>query len=445
MLNTEVHALSRITDQSPRIVSAHRIGGDAEAIEVAQALAAEFALGAADRDRDRVLPWPEIERFSASGLGGITVPREYGGAEVSYATLVRVFQILSAADPSLGQIPQNHFGFLSLIRLVGSAQQQHRYFTGVLEGRRLGNAGPERGTKNTADVSARVTARTPARAEVSVSSGSASGSAGLSERPESQPTFVVSGRKFYSTGALFAHWIPVKVQNEAGQMVVVVLERGSAGLTIVDDWSGFGQRTTASGTVVIEDVEVNADDILPAWQAANRHTIQGAVSQIIQAAIDAGIAQAAIADTVKFLRERARPWVDAGVERATQDPFVVGEVGRLYIDLHAAEEVLVRAASVLDELNKELLTPGQELDADDAARASIAVARAKALTTEIALTASEKLFELSGARASLAEFGLDRHWRNARVHTLHDPVRWKYHAIGNRLLNGIAPKRHFWI
>jgi alkylation response protein AidB-like acyl-CoA dehydrogenase len=100
---------------------------------------------------------------------------------------------------------------------------------------------------------------------------------------------------------------------------------------------------------------------------------------------------------------------------------------------------LTEAAQVLDDAR------GRTLDADDVAAASIAVARAKAVSTEVALAASEKLFELSGARASLAEFSLDRHWRNARVHTLHDPVRWKYHAVGNYVLNGQRPNRHSWI
>jgi alkylation response protein AidB-like acyl-CoA dehydrogenase len=56
------------------------IRSDAEALEVARQLAAEFAVEAGVRDRERRLPWAELARYSASGLGGITVPREYGGA-----------------------------------------------------------------------------------------------------------------------------------------------------------------------------------------------------------------------------------------------------------------------------------------------------------------------------------------------------------------------------
>lgn len=403
----------QVSDEAPRLVPAARLHSDAEAIAAAQSLAAEFALGAAQRDRERGLPWREIERYSASGLGGITVPREYGGADVSNVTVADVFRIISAADPSLGQIPQNHFGFLNLLRLTGSPAQQRRYYDGVLAGRRLGNAGPERHTRDTRDIEARLT-------------------------PDGDG-YRVSGRKFYSTGALFAHWIPSKVLDTEGRLVTVILERGAPGLTVVDDWSSFGQRTTASGTVVLDQVRVEADSILPAWQAQQAPVLQGPFAQLIQAAIDVGIAEGALRDTVAFLRERSRPWIEANVERATQDPYVIGDVGQLFIELHASQALLTEAAQFLDDAR------GRSLDADDVAAASIAVARAKALSTEVALAASEKLFELSGARASLAEFNLDRHWRNARTHTLHDPVRWKYHAVGNYVLNGQRPNRHSWI
>lgn len=400
-------------DEAPRVVPAARIADDLQAIDAAHALAADFAQGAARRDRERGLPWREIERYSASGLGGITVPREYGGPEVSHVTLAEVFRIISAADPSLGQIPQNHFGFLNLLRLTGSPSQKRHYYDGVLAGRRLGNAGPERHTRHTRDIQARLV-------------------------PDGDG-FRLTGRKFYSTGALFAHWIPSKVLDAQGRLVTVVLERGAPGLTVVDDWSSFGQRTTASGTVLLDNVRVEADSILPAWTVQESPVLIGPFAQLLQAAIDAGIAQGALTDTVAFLRERSRPWVEANVDRATQDPYVIADVGRLYTELHAAEALLTEAAQYLDD------AATRELDADGVAAASIVVARAKALTTEIALTASEKLFELSGSRASLAEFNLDRHWRNARTHTLHDPVRWKYHAIGNHVLNGQRPNRHSWI
>jgi alkylation response protein AidB-like acyl-CoA dehydrogenase len=210
-------------------------------------------------------------------------------------------------------------------------------------------------------------------------------------------------------------------------------------LRIVDDWSGFGQRTTASGTVLLNNVPVEAQHIVENWRLAQTPNIQGAVSQLIQAAIDVGIAREAIDDSIRFVRERSRPWIDANVERASDDLYVIADIGKLKLELHAAEALLRKAGQVLDEVN------AAPVDVASAARASIAVAEAKVLTTEISLLASEKLFELAGSRATLAEFNLDRHWRNARVHTLHDPVRWKYHAVGAYHLNGTVPARHSWI
>ena len=214
------------------------------------------------------------------------------------------------------------------------------------------------------------------------------------------------------------------------------MQRATPGLRVVDDWSGFGQRTTASGTVLLNNVRVDADLVVDNWRLNESPNIQGAVSQLIQAAIDLGIAREAIADTVRFVRERSRPWIDAKVERNSDDPYVIADIGKLSIELHAAEALLRKAGRVLDEVS------ASRVDAQAAARASIAVAEAKVLSTELSLLASEKLFELSGSRATLAEFNLDRHWRNARVHTLHDPVRWKYHAIGNYALSGVLPPRH---
>ncbi|MBH3311029.1 SfnB family sulfur acquisition oxidoreductase [Pseudomonas mosselii] len=400
-------------DSSPLLLPATVLHNDEEALQAARELAEVARQQAAKRDQQRKLPWAEIEQFTRSGLGSISVPKAFGGPEVSFATIAEVFRLISAADPALGQIPQNQFGILQLVRLTATQAQQAVIFRSVLDGWRIGNAGPERGTKDTLTLKARLT--------------------------RDGDGYRISGEKFYSTGALYAHWVAVKALDDDGRQRLAFVRRGSPGLRIVDDWSGFGQRTTASGTVLLDQVPVDADLVVDNWRLREEPSIQGAASQLIQAAIDAGIAEAAIEDTIQFVREKSRPWIEAKVERNSDDPYVIADIGRLKLELHAAEALLRKAAKVLDEVNAGVI------DAAAAARASIAVAEAKVLTTEISLQASEKLFELAGSRASLAEFNLDRHWRNARVHTLHDPVRWKYHAVGAYHLNGTLPARHSWI
>ncbi|AYF87806.1 SfnB family sulfur acquisition oxidoreductase [Pseudomonas sp. DY-1] len=384
------------------------IRDDAEAIDVARRIAAEFKPGAAERDRDRRLPHEELDAFSRSGLWGISVPREFGGAGVSRVTLARVIAIISAADASLGQIPQNHFYALEVLRVNGSKAQQRRLFAAALAGQRFGNALAEIGTRTANDRNTRL-----------IREGAG---------------YRINGRKFYCTGALYADRVPTLVVAEDGHQYLAFVPRNAPGLTVIDDWSGFGQRTTGSGSVVFENVPVRTEDLVSFQDAFERPTTVGPFAQILHAAIDAGIARAAYEDALEFVRTRSRPWIDSGVDKASDDPLTIQEFGRLAIRLHAAEAILDRAGRLLDAATTHP-------DADSVAAASIGVAEARALTTEVSLAAGSKLFELSGTRASLAEHNLDRHWRNARVHTLHDPVRWKYHAVGNFYLNEKLPPR----
>ncbi|WCD82520.1 SfnB family sulfur acquisition oxidoreductase [Pseudomonas sp. TUM22785] len=384
------------------------IRDDAEALAVARQLAEAFRSGAAERDRERRLPHAELDTFSRSGLWGITVPRAFGGAGVSRVTLARVVAIICAADSSIGQIPQNHFYALEVLRVNGSEAQQRRLFAAALAGERFGNALAEIGTRTSND-----------RITKLVADGE---------------NFRIQGRKFYCTGALYAQRVPTLAVGEDGHQHFAFVERNAPGLSIVDDWSGFGQRTTGSGTAIFDNVPVAAEDVVSFQAAFERPTTVGPFAQILHAAIDAGIAREAYEDALAFVRTRSRPWIDAGVDKASDDPLAIHEFGRLAIRLHAAEAILDRAGRILDAATAEPTV-------ESVAAASIAVAEARALTTEVSLNAGSKLLELAGTRATLAEHNLDRHWRNARVHTLHDPVRWKVHAVGNYYLNEVLPPR----
>jgi SfnB family sulfur acquisition oxidoreductase len=389
---------------------ATRIRSDADAIAAAHRLAAELAPGAAERDRERQLPYAELDRYSASGLLGITVPREYGGAGVAAATLAEVTAIISAADGSIGQIPQNHFFVVEAIRLTGSEAQKRFWFERVLAGERFGNALSEAGTKNAHEYNTVL-------------------------KPDDAGVLRLHGRKFYSTGALFAHWVAALAKDEQDRLVFAFLRPDTPGLTLIDDWSGFGQRTTGSGTTIFEDAAVNPFAVIPFGDAFDRPTSMGPLAQIIHAAIDIGIGRAALAETIAFVKQHSRPWIDSGLDRASDDPYTIAQIGELTIRQNAAEALLARSGRAVDLAAAD---PSEET----VALASVAVAEAKALGTEAALAAANKLHELAGTRSTLAQHNLDRHWRNVRVHTLHDPVRWKYAAIGNFYLNGVKPPRH---
>jgi SfnB family sulfur acquisition oxidoreductase len=402
---TSYQKLSPSKDQP--LAQAHIIQSDAEALEIAHALAEQFKSNAIQRDAQRILPFQEIEAYSQSGLWAITVPKQYGGAEVSSLTVAKIIALMSGVDGSIGQIPQNHFYALEVLRNTGTEQQKQKLYAEVLQGARFGNALAEFKTKNATQ---KQTAITP-----------------------TEHGFVVNGEKFYCTGSLFANRIPTLVKDHENREFLAFITRESEGLELIDDWSGFGQRTTGSGTVKFNNVQVAAEDIIPFDTAFSQATLVGPFAQIMHAAIETGIARAAFEETLHRVRQ-ARPWIDSGVDQATADPLILFELGRIVADVRASEVLLKQAARSIDAAKPQPT-------AHNIAKASLDVAKVRAHSTETALKASSKLIELAGSRGSQREDGLDRFWRNARVHTLHDASRWKYYFIANHLLNGVLPPR----
>ncbi|MBB3610317.1 SfnB family sulfur acquisition oxidoreductase [Rhizobium sp. BK602] len=408
---TDIHASGPVLPAPPPSRSADIIADDAQALAVAQQLADDFAATASLRDSGRLLPWTELDQYSTSGLWGISIPRHYGGAGVSAKTLAKTIVTIGAADGSLSQIPQNHYYALEVLRVGGSEEQKAFFYGRVLAGERLGNALAEIGQR---DFKRRTR---------------------LVRDPGG---WYVDGKKFYCTGAIYAHWIPTLVvaEEEAGPVTYLAfVPRSAPGVTIQDDWDGFGQRVTGSGTVLFERVKVEPEWVVPFQTSFERPTTIGPFAQIMHAAIDLGIGFGAYREMLRFVRERARPWLDAKVDNAADDPLTLHQVGNVWLRLRAAEALLDRAAAEVDAAQADMTE-------ESVARASVAVAEAKILATKAGLLAANKLFELSGTSSTLADDNFDRYWRNVRTHTLHDPVRWKYQAVGNYYLNGKLPPRH---
>ncbi|AEH10702.1 MULTISPECIES: SfnB family sulfur acquisition oxidoreductase [Protofrankia] len=393
------------------------VRSDAEALEIARKAAAGFAVHADARDRHRRLPMAEVDELSASGLLGITVPARFGGADVSVATLTEVFRVLAVADASLAQIPHSHFVFLDALRRRGGDEQQAFYFGEALAGRRFANAQSERGSRTIADDATT-----------------------LRRRPGGG--YVLRGEKYYCTGALFAHWLVVRAvlpdtpprPGGAVPRALAYIRRDSPGVSVEDDWDGMGQRTTASGTVRLDDVPVTADQVVDFSSIFDGPTTYGARAQVLHAALDAGIARGAL-DAAVGQVARARPWFESDEQRAADDPLLVQQAGELEIAVRAAEALLREAAAAIDAAERD---PTEA----STARASVATAVAKVTAARAAVRAADELFELGGTRSAAGPLNLSRHWRDGRTHTLHDPVRWKVQHIGRWLLSGAPPPRH---
>lgn len=403
------HRSERARHHPPRAPQKARVlRSDEEALAVAHEVAAILREGASERDRNRALPWKEIELLSESGLYGATVPRSHGGAEIKAVTVAEIFRLLSAADPSVGQIPQNHVAFVESIR-EGTQAQKDFFFARFLTGERIGNALSEATNKN--------------------------GMAGLATRITRAPGgYLINGAKAYCTGAIFAHWVPIFARDEDDVLRMAYVRSDAPGLTIHDDWSSMGQRTTASGTIDIADVFVTDHELITPFRE-DKPRVGSAWGQIPHAAIDLGIAEEAFREALDYVRTRSRPWHGSGVQRLADEPLIIQRVGELQQDLDAARLFLRRGAELVDVARADTTE-------ETTLAASLAVAQARVATDRAALRVTSELFELCGTKSTFPEFNLDRHWRNARTHTLHDPVRWKTQYLGNYVLNGVRPPKN---
>jgi SfnB family sulfur acquisition oxidoreductase len=389
-------------------------GSGTEAIAAARDFAASIAAGVIERDRAGKVPAAELQAFDASGLLAITVPPRYGGPGLPASVLAEVIRSIAAVDPAIAQVPQGHFLMVDVLAGFGTAAQRRQLFAAVLSGGRLASALAERGGHHAQDLKTR-TSR--AAGEVRL-----------------------NGRKYYATGAITSRWIGASALDDDGHLVLAFVERDAPGITIDEDWNVMGQRATVSGTAAFDDVLVDAELIVPYERVFHAPQQLGARAQLVHAAIEVGIADGALSDAREFVRTRARPFFEAvrggWAAQAREDPYTISHFGRLAVRVRAAEAILASAAATLDDVTL------QPRDAAEAARGSIAVAEAKAFASEVAVEVASELFSLSGASATDERYDLGRHWRNARTHVSHDPVSWKYHHVGNFLLNDVLPPNH---
>jgi SfnB family sulfur acquisition oxidoreductase len=391
----------------------------AEALAAAQAYAASIADGVIERDRSGGVPYAELATLDASGLLSITVPAAYGGPDLSPVVLAEVIRTIAAVDPAIAQVPQAHFLFVDVLAVHGRPEQQRRLFADVLAGARLGNGLAERGGQHAQDLKTR-----------------------LSSGPDGpgRGTLRLDGRKYYCTGAISARWIGVSALDEDGRLVLSFIERNAPGLQLTDDWNVMGQRATVSGSAVFDHVPVDPGLVVPYADVFEVPQQLGARSQLVHAAIQVGIAGGALRDAGEYVRTKARPFFEAAragwSDTAATDPHTIHRFGRLATQVAAAEALLAAAAATLEEVTRF------PRDAAAAARGSIAVAQAKAFASDVAVEVASDLFALAGASAADERHDLSRHWRNARTHASHDPVDWKYHHVGNFLLNHTPPPNH---
>lgn len=384
-----------------------------EIAAITEALARELAATAVERDQAGGHAAAQRELIRASGLLALTVPTEHGGLGADWPTFYRTLRRIAQADSALAHVFGFHHLQVATVRLFGTEAQQRTQLRDTVEQRLFwGNA------LNPLD-----------KRTVAEPTGSAPASDG----------WVLHGPKSYCSGSVGSDRMTVSGWYAPTQsLLIAAVPTDRAGITVQADWDAFGQRQTDSGTVDFDHVAIAPDEVLT-WPGATptpQATLRTLVSQLIMANLYLGIGQGAFNEGREFSRELAKPWAASGVSRSVDDPYVQHRYGELWLHLRAAEAVTDAAALQLQAAFQR----GSALTAAERGAVAIAAAEAKALAHRAGIEVSGQVFELLGARATSARFGYDRFWRNARVHTLHDPVDYKLRDLGRHALEGRWPE-----
>ncbi|HLY56382.1 MAG TPA: acyl-CoA dehydrogenase family protein [Stellaceae bacterium] len=378
-------------------------------LAVAAGLADEFAATARDRDLNRVWATHEITRFKESGLLNLSVPKDFGGAGLKWETLARLVREISRGDASLGMLLGIHFiatTSLWIHGLHGSAERlladtvRENWFLGVVY--------------NPLDPTL----------EVALAGDKA----------------VLNGRKTFCTGAPLADRILVMANRaDTKAPVNLVVTPGLPGLTILSDWDAIGMRVADSSSILFEEVTVGRDAFVSPIDGIGEYrpweALFGLMVWLFYTNYYVGAARGAFEFARNYTLTRTRPWISSGVEKASQDPYILELYGQVYIELAGAELLVDRAGAVIEAA----IPKGPALTEAERGEAAIALFTGRVAAARAALDATSRLFEAMGARAATRGIGFDRFWRDIRTHTLHHPLAYKTREVGDYALNGAYP------
>lgn len=369
-----------------------------------------IAEGAVQREHERRLPFHEVQWLREARFGALRVPVEFGGFGATVRQLFDLLIDLAAAESNLPQALRVHWSFVEDQRLAGDERARH-WLAAAADGTLVGNAITEPG----------VGAADRYRTTLTRKGGD----------------WVLDGIKYYSTGSLYADHILVAADRD-GERVSVLVDARQEGVEQTDDWDGFGQRLTASGTTTFTGVVVPEDRILGPGYGAPGRTYATAYLQLVQLAVLAGIARRAEADAVDWVRARTRTFTHAVADLPRHDPLVQQVIGKLSAAAFGARAAVLAVADDLDVLLDAGADDPELLD-----RAEASAARAQSVVIGLVLDATAQLFEVGGASITSSEAALDRHWRNARTVAAHNPLIYKQQAVGAHVLNG-DPLPYAW-
>jgi alkylation response protein AidB-like acyl-CoA dehydrogenase len=372
-------------------------------------LIATIGAGALDRERTGERPFAAIDLVRQARLGALRVPREDGGGGASLRELFATVIRLASVDVNVAHILRGHFSYVEeRLRLGGD--QRRRAIDLALSGSIVGNASTELGPTTIGEYTWRT------------------------RLTRDRDGFRLNGTKYFTTGTLYADYAEVLAGDDDGATIIALVPTDRAGVTVLDDWDGMGQRATGTGTAIFDDVAVSREEILQ-FAPPDSGTeppplyLSGGFFQLYVTALEAGVLFALRADAVAHVHQRARGFAWAPAPVPADDPLLQREIGEIAAAAYASEATVLAAADAL-AIAFEAATAGTDPGRDLAHEASLQAASAKVVVDALAQKSASQIFDVGGASVVRESHLLDRHWRNIRTLASHNPTSYKAQAIG---------------
>ena len=374
-------------------------------------IAAEIAEGAVERELKRELPFDIFRMLRTTGLTYLRVPKHLGGPGGTLADQVEITCTLAAADSNVAHALRGHFGFIESIAIDPEAPTSRKYVHEVLNGKLFGGAHMEIGTPRPNML------RTTLR--------------------KNGENYVLTGKKFYATGAIFCDFTSFSALDEAGEITGALVPAGRKGVHILDDWEGMGQRLTASGGVDLDNVEVLPNEVNARHLSSPFVHRHGATrAQLHLTAVIGGIVRNVLSDAIGFAKRHARPAKHSHSETAAGDHFVQQTIGEIAAISHTIDLLIADTARALDESAAAIVANASDVD-DWVMRSALANSKSQTLIGKLAINAATKIFDTGGGSATSRKYDFDRHWRNIRTILNHNPIALRERVVGDYYLNGV--------
>ncbi|SDT38095.1 Acyl-CoA dehydrogenase [Pseudomonas asplenii] len=395
-----------------QVINPLSLGVDYESLaERFRPIFARIADGAVQRELNRELPHEPIQWLKQAGFGAVRVPVEYGGGGASLPQLFQLLIELAEADSNVPQALRGHFAFAEDRLNAAPGPNRDLWFKRFVDGDIVGCAWTEIGNVAIGDVVTQVS-------------------------PDGE-RWRLNGEKFYSTGSIFADWIDVYARrSDTGGDVIAAVRARQPGIEHSDDWDGFGQRTTGSGTSRFIDAVVESGHVI---DFATRFKYQTAFYQLVLLATLAGIGRSALKDVARQVRERKRIYSHGNAQRVSEDAQVQQVVGEVAALVYAAEASAIRAAQPAQRAYLARFGGDEAVERQANVDAEIESATAQVVVSELIQRATSELFNALGGSDVRQGKALDRHWRNARTVSSHNPLIYKARIIGDWAINGTEP------